>query len=326
MEHYLHQVFSRIAAQGNYVAWVSHDDSLLRWKRGRRERVVHVDGIHVARIGLKRFYPRAIRTLLERLAKKRDSALSYDVVIECVHGEPLGVAEYCDYPVVPIVFDLSTRTRISSDIQGPIVATSQTIRVKLTPAGANQTSVSLAPFAPDDDVESGFHDGRSHPFVVVVDQTPTLGLHAVKKAFELDARPQLDFFGKSGVLTWRGRSNVVVRNVPWAQNAEFYRGALFVYCGPGYEYEAIRAEALGVPVICPASELGSEFTGHGECGMTFRAGDREGLIHCMTRIATDEVFRRRITQKATERSQGSCWDTTAEAVNQAIEFSIRHYR
>ena len=131
---YTYEIFSRIAAQGHYIAWVAHRPiSLLRKQKPSRVEVV--ENIQVARLGPEMFYSRMVSMLLNKLQSSKGIASHYDVVIDCVQKRPLPLWDQVDIPILPLIFGLSRWIHGSDEAPGPVIATTPSIRKQLETAG-----------------------------------------------------------------------------------------------------------------------------------------------------------------------------------------------
>ena len=135
IERYVHEVFKRIAGQGHHVALVCHSYPLIPIRTAPRPRVEMVDGIQIARLGARVFYRMMVKLFLSRLNRNDKLSSRFDILIDCVNGRPLPLAEYADLPVVPMVFSLHGRVRASEDPPGPVIAASRSAGRQLCRAG-----------------------------------------------------------------------------------------------------------------------------------------------------------------------------------------------
>jgi len=134
VEHYVHEVCVRLAARGNYVAWVACSFPL--FGHGvRRPRTEVVDGIQIARLGIRPLYRLMAGMFLARIEKNPGASGRYDVIIDCVTGYPLPIAEKTQIPVAPLVFNLSRKIQGAEEPPGPVIAATNTARCQLVRAG-----------------------------------------------------------------------------------------------------------------------------------------------------------------------------------------------
>lgn len=149
-EHYVHQVFSRIARQGAYVALVTGKPLLLPWSSSRAGRLLEqTDDIHIARLGVGPFRRFMLGLFLSRLKNRSGDTLPFDVVVDCVQGKPFPVTDYVDLPVVPLVFDLARGFAASDEPPGPLIATTPHAREALEGAGFPSEHIVYVPFGRD---------------------------------------------------------------------------------------------------------------------------------------------------------------------------------
>ena len=154
VERYVHAVFSRLAAQGHYVVWVSHNHGLFASRQMPRTPLDTVGDLHVARIGGRVFYRMTSNLFLSRLAHSRETVAPFDAIVDCVTGWPLSLAGHTDVPVVPLVFKLSARVRASERPPGPIIATSDSAFHQLARAGVPVGFIIRAPYGVDNDART----------------------------------------------------------------------------------------------------------------------------------------------------------------------------
>lgn len=128
VERYVHEVCLGLADSGHYVAWVSSSFPL--FGRVKRPRTEIVDGIQLARLGVWPLY-----RLMAGMFLKNKATARYDVIIDCVNGKPLAIADKTDVPVVPLVFNLHRKVYAAEDPPGPVIAATNEARLQLIDAG-----------------------------------------------------------------------------------------------------------------------------------------------------------------------------------------------
>jgi len=134
VEQYVHEVCVRLAAQCNYVAWVAQSFPL--FGHGvRRPRTELVDGIQIARLGMRPLYRLMAGMFLARIEKTNNGPTRFDAIIDCVTGYPLPITEKTQIPVVPLVFNLSPKIQASEEPPGPVIAATDEARRQLLRAG-----------------------------------------------------------------------------------------------------------------------------------------------------------------------------------------------
>lgn len=141
---YVHQVFAPCAQSGHYVAWVAPNVPFSA-RGSRRPRMEVVDGIQIARLGHPFLYRMMVGMFLQRVAGKGQLAERLSVIVNCVTSKPLVIPDSWALPVLPLVFNLSTRAEVSTDPPGPYVAATAVAREQLLRAGAPETMVIYAP-------------------------------------------------------------------------------------------------------------------------------------------------------------------------------------
>jgi len=313
IEHYVHQVFSRIAAQGNYVAVVCQRHPILRPRRPQTERV---DQIQIARLGSPLLHGVLVGMFLSRLGREEGLMSRLDVVVDCVSGKPLPVANHVDVPVVPVVFKLGRRVRVSDTPPGPMVAATEQARDQLQRRGLSENFVVYAPYGVDTALFRPSPEGTPSHTLVALENAPGC-LH---KALAILAREginiQAEVRGHHGPWFHRG---TVAHEERARGRAALYAQAWFGYCGPGHEGCALEMGAAGLPVIGPATDAGRAAIEEGATGLRFAPGNAEELAACLRRLVHDEVLRHRLSVAGREHAEGLSWDRTAGLVLATIE-------
>ena len=306
VEHYTHEVFRRVAGEGNYVAWVAHNYAVSPFSKTRPPRMEIVDGIQIARLGIRPLYRTVVRLLLSRLARAAKISTRFDVFVDCVDGYPLPLAQLsgdADVPVLPLVFHLARKVRVSADPPGPVVAASREAREELHRAGMPDSAVVHAPWGVDSDV---FVPGDERS------PSPTLAILRERSHMLLGAVASLRRAGKClSVEAADGLSE--------ASRAGLYGKAWLGYCGEGRESEALALGACGVPVVCADTAAARDFVVDGETGLLFEGGSGRGLADCLARLLDDEVLRKRLGNGGRERALTRSWDETSDLVLATIE-------
>ena len=313
IEHYVHQVFSRIAAQGNYVAVVCQRHPLLGPRRPQTE---HVDQIQIARLGSPLLHGVLVGMFLSRLGREEDLMSRLDVVVDCVSGKPLPVAEHVDVPVVPLVFKLGRRVRVSHTPPGPLVAATQQARDQLQQRGLLEKFVVYAPHGVDTALFRPSSEGAPSPTLVALDNAPG----CLRKALAILAcegiHIQAEVRGRHGPWFHRG---AVAHEQRARERAALYAQAWLGYCGPGHEECALEMGAAGLPVISPATDAGRASIQEKASGLRFTPGNAEQLAACLRRLVLDEALRRRLSVGGREHAEGLSWDRTASLVLATID-------
>lgn len=189
---YAHEVFSRIGAKGNYVAWVAHRPFSLT---GRRSfpRIEQADHIQIARLGPAILYPKMTSMFLNRLQRKKPVSAHYDIVVDFVQKRPLPLFEQVDIPVLPVIFGLAKGIHASADAPGPVIATNPSIRDHLEAAGFPKNLLINA-FFPDEKSPQRQNPSETNTEPITWDQTANRflsvieNLHAARRDEERDVR------------------------------------------------------------------------------------------------------------------------------------------
>lgn len=118
---YLHNVFTRVAAEGYEVVWMAHKPLPISRQR-RRPRIERADGITVARLGGCLFYRPMMYLFMKRLAAMRERLDQFNLVIDCVSDSPLSMPADVSIPVLPLVFQWKTGNHLPARGAGPVIA------------------------------------------------------------------------------------------------------------------------------------------------------------------------------------------------------------
>ena len=313
IEDYVHQVFSRIAAQGNYVAVVCQRHPLLRPRRPQTERV---DEIQIARLGSPLLHGVLVGMFLSRLGREEGLTSRLDVAVDCVSGKPLPVAAHVDVPVVPVVFNLARRVRVSDTPPGPMVAATEQARDQLQRRGLSENFVVYAPYGVDTALFRPSPESTPSPTLVALENAPA----CLRKALAILAREGINIQAevRGRHAHWFHRGAVAHEERP-RERAALYAHAWLGYCGPGHEGCALEMGAAGLPVIGPATDAGRAAIEEGATGLRFAPGNAEQLAACLRRLLKDEMLRRRLSVAGREHAEGLSWDRTASLVLATIE-------
>jgi hypothetical protein len=119
-EIYLRQIFSRIAAQGHYVAWLGARDQSV--KKTDNATQVH-DFIHLAPVGMPIFYPIMSRIFLARLCERPKGA-PFDLVVQCVTKWTIQLPTAPSLKVLPVFFHPPGR-RVLRALSAPYIVANE---------------------------------------------------------------------------------------------------------------------------------------------------------------------------------------------------------
>jgi len=307
VERYAHKVFSRIAAQGNYVGWVSQNRLFPFSAASRLPHIELLDGIQVARLAPSLLYRTMAQLFLTRLEKRKGPTRRMDAIIDCVVGEPLPLSNATAIPIIPLVFNLSKRMRANDSPPGPVIAATTQARKQLAQAGFPQNFLVQAPAGVDIDVppEQEAPSPGVHAAIVAVDDNPRRFKSALRSVQHDGLKISASLLGS--------------RRVSESDRRNLYRRAQIGYCGPGAEEEALAFAAHGVPVICPDTDAAREFVIHGETGLFYTPGDTRALADCIRTLANDELLRKRMAANARQTAEARSWDRTAGLILATIE-------
>ncbi|NIA13104.1 MAG: glycosyltransferase [Nitrospiraceae bacterium] len=315
---YVHKVFAPVAAHGHYVALVCHKPTPRPFAKTTRPRLEIVDGIQIARLGHALFFKRMMGMFLSSLKTQQDLMGRLGVLVDCVTSTPLPLEKYVDLPIVPIVFDLAPKVQISPEPPGPLIAATPAARRKLIEAGVPDNFIVYAPAGVDCDLFEPSLDRSPTPSVIAVDEKPACLLKAVSFLISEGGPARIELIRNR--RHWMRPSTVVCHDrPPRERRREFYQQAWLGYCGEGCEQYALEMAACGVPAVVPATETGKEYVVPDETGLCFTPGDPRELANCLSRLAKDEVLRKRLSRGAREYALQHSWQHTSNLVLGAIE-------
>lgn len=316
-EEYVHEIFTRIASRGHYVAWLAHRP--LRLRRGEcLPRVKIVDGIQIARLGARRFYRSMAKLFLARLVKTGKMGKDFTIIVDCVTDQPLPIADYTGVPVVPIIFNLRGGLRASDDLPGPLIAASTRARDQLRGAGVPANYVVSAPFGVCSSRYRPREDTAGLPRLAALSHRPRHVLRALRMLAKKAPRPGVDLIGCRPPL----RRYPDLRHYPCLDENtrdRAYREAALAYCGKGLEHEALKLSACGVPVICPATPEGREYVYDGKTGFLYTPGSTRELAGRLHQLLEDDALRERLGAQGRRMAEARSWDRTASLVLATFE-------
>jgi hypothetical protein len=323
----MHEVGSRIAGEGNLVAWLcSKERSGPFWGKVQPA-MESADGIQVARLGPRILYGRVVRMVLSRLRKRGTLSKLYDAVLNCVTGIPLDLGEPMEIPVLPVVFSLSPKIRGTSEPPGPLIATSKAAEASLREAGFPSSHVIRAPFgAPacdgtesDEDPAAESTPGMERSTLVAFTDNPRVIVAAIKNMARETRPSRVTIVGRKRPQGHGDETIVWQPRVSSEDRAAFQTSASYAYCGAGYEWEAPAMGAAAIPVICAGTAAATEYVSHEETGLVCRSNDPQALTDSLVRLTKDEVLRKRLASRGRERAKANAWERTAELVLSTIE-------
>lgn len=317
VERYVYEVFSRIAGVGHYVAWVCHDSPFRGFRKDKRPEIENLDGIQLVRVRVPLSYRMMVRLFLSRLSATAKAPGKFDVAVDCITGHPLPIADYTDIPVVPLVFSLSRRARVSAAPPGPVIAATDRAASRLRRAGVPGKEIVRAPYGVDTALCAPVQEERDPSHFVALDRRPRLLLRALRLLRKDGLATSVDLVGSRSPCRDEGVTHH--RRIDEAHRLALYRKASFAYCGAGAEWQALALGACGVPVVSPATLDGNEFVKNGETGLLFPPGNKAQLADRLRRLAKDEVLRGRLGRRALAHAQSATWDQTTSLVLATIE-------
>lgn len=316
MEHYVHQVCRRIAAQGYFVLWVAqtHDPwpYICRPFSPRQPQTEHIDGIQLVRLGPAFLYRRLAELFVQTWGRQTGAESRSDVIFECVSGKPMNMAAKTDKTVIPIVFDLDSGVVGDPAPPGPVVAASVHARKAMLAAGTPRNFVITAPFGCETpSAEPARFDGLS---LAVAGPIPRV----VRAALRILRRRGIVFEVMSWTPHGAGRCAA-------AQRAAADIG----YCGHGWHACAPEMAAMGMPTLVSGPDLVREYILPGETGFYIHKPKARLIADRLKSLATDRALRERMARRALDYASSLSWDTTAGLILAAIEnlsYEIKYVR
>ena len=318
VEHYLHEVFSRIARWGHYVLFISHTHQFVRVQRRRPAEMEVVDGIQIARLGPRALFRMMSGMLLDRIHTNRNTVTAFDVVVECVTNRPMMLADHTDTPVIPLVFDLSPRLRASHDPPGPLIAATDRARQKLIHAGFSEGFIVRAPYGADCGLRPSQASRAQKPRLAVFGNV-SRALRAALALLNKDGISiDVDVIGPRKPR--RAPASITCQGpLTSTERARIYQRAWLGLCAAGAEHEALEMGAWGLPAICFDNAGAREHVGHDRTGFLVTDRDARGLAECLRRLVQDDALRRQLGNQGRLRAEGQTWNRTAGLVLAAIE-------
>ena len=314
VEHYVHQVFSRIAARGHYVAWLCAGHRPFTWLWSHEELLKNIEGIQLAYLGDRFFYPLMVHLFFSRLAKQGKLDTDFDAVISCINGRTPRVDRYGNIPVVPIVFNLERNKPLGAPEEGPVLAATEKAMEQVAAAGVETARIRRVPFAAN---EAGFvHDTERNgkaARLVAFDDKPAAFARAISFLHSRGVDIQGDLIS-GGPPPQLPPDITVHRPDSIDEDGDLCRQAAFSWCGEGNEWRALDCATRQIPAVCPRTAFGEEFVIHEETGLLCTPGSSASLADAFERLLTDPTFRGRLALRAWERSRTVNWDSTAQAI------------
>lgn len=315
VERYVYEVFRRVAAEGNYVAWLCQNHGGIPLIRPQSQTLEQVGGIQIARLGAKALYRAMTGLFFSRMTGSDGVLRQFDVIVDCVTGRPFPVAKYTTTPLVPVVFRLSPGLRASD---GPIVAPTEQSCRELREAGVPSRHIIRAPFGCTE---------YPHRVPIAPTEAPTLAAFVnaaqpLSRALRRLSDRRADSIKCTVVGPTRGFSTGVEQSGPVRVDeipVDALERAWVAYCGEGCEWRALDFANLGVPIVCPDTPEGQEIVRNGETGLLHRSRDSVHLAEVLDTVLQDEFVRRRLANQARERAREASWDRTASLVLAALE-------
>lgn len=319
VERYVYEVFKRIAAEGHYVALVCHRYPFAAAGGKRSPRVETVDGMQVARLGPRFFYRTMMKQFLSRFARDKKLDSRFDMLVDCVNGRPLPLADYTDLPVLPIVFGLDSRIRASEAPPGPVIATSKKARTQLDEAGIAENFIVEISYGADCERFGPAGERAASPTMVAVDDSPRCLFKALSIVNGNGTALSGDLLGVKGAGAKHSGGVTIHDRRKEDKRPDLYPRAWFAYCGAGNEHAALDLAACGVPAICPDTDAGREFIQDGVTGLLFQRGCHRELAGRIESLLEDEVLRKRLGNNARKHALDRSWETVASLVLATIE-------
>ncbi len=313
VERYAYEVLSRIAGEGHYVAWMAHQPAPYR-RGANRPRIEVVDGIQVARMGMRSFYHTMMRLFLASLARRGPIADRFDIILDFITHTPLDVHSYTEVPVVPVVFGLKKRMKPSPTPPGPIIVPWEANRRRLCEAGVPPKFIVRAPVGVDAQLCGLPAQPNLTQQLVAFDRYPRVLSRALRRLRGAPGAPPVVLHGARAVRIAPGMTHAEESTWP-----ESCAAASAAYCGQGSEHEALTAQAVGLPVLVPDTSAGREYVRHGETGLLHKPGDDKDLADKLRALFADAALRERLGRCAREEARTRTWDKTAGLILGTLE-------
>lgn len=314
VEHYAHEVLSRIADEGHYVAWVAHRPPSMG-PGGQRPRVEVVDGIQVARIGMHRFYHTMMKMFLSSLTRRGPIADRFDLVLDFITHRPIDVAPYTEVPVIPVIFGLKARVHAAPDPPGPIIVPDEANRQRLRAAGVPSKFIVRAPVGVDGRLLDMSPDSPAVPRVAVFDRRPHRVLRALSRLHGTGCVPEAVVHPHRRLYR-RAPNTIPAPASQWGENC---RNATVAYCGIGMEHKSLVAQALGIPVLLPDTPAAREYVAGGETGLLHPPRGTKDLAEKLHVLLTEQTLRDTLGNRARQEACNRTWDKTARLILATIE-------
>jgi glycosyltransferase involved in cell wall biosynthesis len=319
VEHYMYEVFSRIARWGHYVLFVSHTHQIMRLRKRCSAEMEVVDGIQIARLGPRALFRMMSGMLLDRMHTTSNTVTAFDAVIECVTRRPMMLAEHTDTPVIPLVFDLPPRLRAAEDPPGPLIAASEAARRKLSRAGFHESFIVSAPYGADCSPRTSPGSRAETPTVAVFGRVSRVLKGGLARLNKEGVRMDVHVIGLG--KSKRSRSGITCHGpLSSAERTRIYQRAWFGFCDAGQEHEALEMGACALPVLCSDADGASEYVEDDRTG--FVLSDRDAakrLAECLRKLTQDDALRKRLGTQGRLRAERQSWDRTAGLILATIE-------
>jgi len=334
-EIHLHEIFGRLAAQGNQVTLLCGG-----WP-GCPPRV-SLDGMEVLRVGTRYTFPFRARDYFRRELAHRD----FDLLVEDVNKVPLYTPRWGGPPVVALVPHLFGGTAFQ-ELAAPLAAA---VWLAERPLGRVYRGVpfeAISASTAADLAERGIPRSAVeviYPGIDTVSYTPCAseraptpvfaylgrlkrykGVHQVIQAFAAmgpsdarleiagagDYRPALERLANSLDLGERVR---FLGRVSEAEKLQLLRRAwALVFASPkeGWGITNLEAAACGTPVVASNSPGIRESVHDGETGYLVPHGDTAAMAAAMGRIAADASLVARLGEQARRFAETFTWERAA---------------
>jgi glycosyltransferase involved in cell wall biosynthesis len=344
-EVYLHQIFKRLAAQGN-------DITLLCSHFSGAPVEEEIDGIHIVRKGNRNFFNYAVPVEYA----KRFRHEHYDIVIDDINKIPFYSPFFVRRPLLGMVMHLfdksifkeasfpaasyvycAERLALSVYQKIPLVAISESTRKELLLHGCQQENIYLVPCAVNHETYRllpGAHrsnpligyvgrikkyksvDHLLHAFAIVLKELPQAKLVVIGEG---DGRPMFQNISQELQIE---HATTFTGFLPLEEKVQLLNQMQVVVntsAKEGWGLTVTEANACGAPAIASDVPGLRDAVVDGETGILYEYGNIEQLAEKILLLLRDERLRARLTTGALAYAQSLTWDASAKIMFNVIE-------
>jgi glycosyltransferase involved in cell wall biosynthesis len=344
-EVYLHQIFKRLAAQGNDVTLLCSHFSGAPVEE-------EIDGIHIVRKGNRNFF----NYVVPMEYAKRFRHEHYDIVIDDINKIPFYSPIFVRRPLLGMVMHLFDRSifkeasfpaasyvycaeRLALAVYRkiPLVAISESTRKELLVHGCLQDNIYLVPCAVNHETYRllpGTHrsnpligyvgrikkyksvDHLLHAFAIVLKELPQAKLVVIGEG---DGRPM---FQKISQELQIEHATTFTGFLPLEEKVQLLNQLQIVVntsAKEGWGLTVTEANACGAPAIASDVPGLRDAVVDGETGILYEYGNIEQLAEKILLLLRDERLRARLKTGALAYAQSLTWDASAKIMLNVIE-------